>query len=79
MRIEDRGETLPDMSRVFEPVEIDAPSGTATSMNELGLVIARRLIDVLGGTITLENAAPHGLKVSIELPTRPNEGAGTNT
>lgn len=69
--IVDEGERLDDMSRVFEPVDVDAPSEQATSMNELGLVIARRLIDAIGGTVTLENAASGGLKVIIELPARP--------
>jgi signal transduction histidine kinase len=74
LQIEDRGETLSDTSRIFEPVDISAPTEKATSMNELGLAIARRLIDVLGGSVTLENTTPHGLKVSIELPARPTEG-----
>ncbi len=71
--IEDEGERPRDLSRIFEPIDITAPSQEATSMNELGLVIARRLIDVLGGTVHLDNSAPRGLKVSIELPARPTE------
>jgi signal transduction histidine kinase len=74
IRIEDRGETLSDASHLFEPVDISAPPEKATSMNELGLAIARRLIDVLGGQVALESSAPHGLKVSIRLPARPTEG-----
>ncbi|HYY58757.1 MAG TPA: HAMP domain-containing sensor histidine kinase [Pyrinomonadaceae bacterium] len=72
--IEDRGEKLHDMSRVFEPVDIDAPSEQATSMNELGLVIARRLIDAIGGTVELESVSGGGLKVRIALPSRPTKG-----
>lgn len=72
--IEDEGEPLPDLSRIFEPIDISAPSQSAASMNELGLVIARRLIDVLGGTIELDSHAPRGLKVSIELPALPTKG-----
>jgi signal transduction histidine kinase len=71
--IEDEGEALTDMSRIFEPIDICAPSENAASMNELGLVIARRLIDVLGGSVTLESHGTRGLKVKIELPTRPTE------
>lgn len=74
IRIEDRGETLTDFSHIFEPVEIDAPSECAATMNELGLAISRRLIDLLGGTVELESAEPHGLRVIIELPIRPTEG-----
>lgn len=71
--IEDKGETIQDMSSVFEPVDIDAPSEHATNMTELGLAISRRLIDVLGGTVKLENPAGQGLRVVIELPIRPTE------
>ncbi len=71
--IEDAGERIEDISHIFDPVDIEAPSEHATGMNELGLVIARRLIDVLGGAVTLDTPEPHGLKVTIELPGRPTE------
>ena len=71
--IEDKGEPPSDISHIFEPVEMSAPSESATTMNELGLVISRRLIDLLGGTIKLESRSPRGLKVVIELPIRPTE------
>lgn len=72
--IEDAGEHLQDMSRVFEPVHLDAPSEQASNMNELGLVIARRLIDAIDGTVKLESAATGGLLVKIEIPARPTKG-----
>lgn len=71
--IEDKGESIQDMSSIFEPVDIDAPSENATNMNELGLAISRRLIDVLGGTVKLESPEAQGLRVVIELPIRPTE------
>ena len=71
VRIEDEGETVEDLQRIFEPINIEAPTETATSMNELGLAIARRLIDVLGGRVELESRPPRGLRVLIELPIRP--------
>jgi signal transduction histidine kinase len=71
--IEDKGETIQEMSSIFEPLDIDAPSDKATNMNELGLVIARRLIDSLGGTVKLESPQANGLRVVIELPARPTE------
>jgi len=72
--IEDKGEAIEDMASVFEPVDIDAPSEKATNMNELGLAISRRLIDVLGGTVKLETPNADGLRVVIQLPVRPTEG-----
>jgi signal transduction histidine kinase len=71
--IEDKGEAIHDISSIFEPVDIGTTSEKAASMTELGLAIARRLIDALGGTVRLENAREHGLRVVIELPVRPTE------
>ncbi|MBA2732406.1 MAG: HAMP domain-containing histidine kinase, partial [Acidobacteria bacterium] len=71
--IEDEGEPIHDMSSIFEPVDISAPSEKATNMNELGLAISRRLIDMLGGTVKLESSKTKGLKVVIKLPIRPTE------
>jgi signal transduction histidine kinase len=73
--IEDKGESIQDMASIFEPVDIDAPSENATNMNELGLAISRRLIDLLGGTVKLESPKSQGLRVIIELPIRPTEGS----
>ncbi|HEX8845752.1 MAG TPA: HAMP domain-containing sensor histidine kinase [Pyrinomonadaceae bacterium] len=72
--IEDRGEPLDGISHIFESVEASTPSGSAPDMYELGLVISRHLIALLGGTVMLENLQPRGLKVFIELPVRPTEG-----
>lgn len=74
VRIEDEGEAIEDLSRIFEPINIEAPTETASTMNELGLAIARRLIDVLGGEVKLESKPPRGLRVLIELPVRPTNG-----
>ena len=71
--IQDQGELPTDISHIFEPVKLNAPSESATTMNELGLVISRRLIDLLGGTVKAEGLQPRGLKVVIELPIRPTE------
>jgi signal transduction histidine kinase len=71
VRIEDEGESIEDLSHIFEPLNIEAPTETASNMNELGLAIARRLIDVLGGRVELQSGPPHGLRVLIDLPIRP--------
>ncbi|HEX8557750.1 MAG TPA: HAMP domain-containing sensor histidine kinase [Pyrinomonadaceae bacterium] len=71
IEITDSGEPLQDRARLFEPVDIDAPNERGTNMNELGLVIAHRLLDVLGGSVTLHDLEPAGLSVHLNLPARP--------
>jgi len=71
--IKDEGEPLVDPAHLFEPVDIDAPNERGTNMNELGLVIAHRLLRALGGSVTLLDAEPTGLIVRLDLPTCPSE------
>lgn len=71
--IEDEGETIPDASRIFEPIDVGASGVKTAGLNELGLVIARRLVNILGGDVQLENPQGGGLRVIIELPTCPTE------
>ena len=71
--IEDKGETVADASRIFEPIDVGASGVKTAGLNELGLVIARRLVGVLGGDVQLENPPDGGLRVIIELPTCPTE------
>lgn len=73
IEITDDGEPLEDPARLFEPVDIDAPNERGTNMNELGLVIAHRLLDVLGGSVTLNDLKPSGLSVHLNLPARPTD------
>jgi signal transduction histidine kinase len=69
VRIEDEGECLPKsfLVPVAAPLQIDQ----AVATNELGLAIARQLIDVLEATLTLQNRTPRGLAVTIRFPARP--------
>jgi signal transduction histidine kinase len=73
IEIKDGGEPLEDHARLFESVDIDAPNERGTNMNELGLVIAHRLLNVLGGSVALRDKKPAGLSVRINLPARPTE------
>ena len=54
-------------------MDIDAPSERGTNMNELGLVIAHRLLAVLGGRVHLRDLSPKGLAVTLDLPVRPRD------
>jgi signal transduction histidine kinase len=58
IEISDTGKPLADAAHLFEPIDIDAPNERGTNMNELGLVIAHRLVAVLGGKIVLNTDAP---------------------
>lgn len=73
VEINDEGARLEDPAGLFEPVDIDAPNERGTNMNELGLVIAHRLLGVLGGEVTLNDLEPTGLSIHLNLPARPTE------
>jgi len=65
--ISDSGEPLTDAESIFETFEAMSKAERGSTLNELGLVIARRLIDVLGGTVELADLEPHGLQVKLEF------------
>ena len=69
VQIEDEGEAIKDMERVFDPAE--SPRAGKTDLNELGIIIGRRLLEVMKGTVTLENRKSGGLRTLIELPAGP--------
>jgi two-component system sensor histidine kinase CpxA len=69
--VRDYGPGLPEseLKNIFQPFyrvtgARDRQSGGAG----LGLAIAERVVRIHGGTIRAENAAPHGLKIEIDLP-----------
>lgn len=72
IQIDDSGEHLTDLSRVFDP---EGPSGGhEATMNELGIIISHRLIDLISGNVTLQNRDAGGLRVLIQIPSRPTKG-----
>jgi signal transduction histidine kinase len=74
IEIRDKGAPPSDAAHIFDVIEIDAPNERGTNMNELGLVIAHRLVAVLGGRIVLHTESPpHGLIVTLELPAYPTK------
>jgi signal transduction histidine kinase len=66
VQIEDEGEPIKDMARVFDPE--DSPRAGKTDLNELGIIIGERLLELLRGKVTLENRTPAGLRTVIEVP-----------
>lgn len=69
VKIEDQGEPIRNMTRVFDPE--DTPRAGKTDLNELGIIIGRRLLELMKGTVTLENCKSAGLRTVLELPAGP--------
>jgi signal transduction histidine kinase len=71
IRVRDHGpgvppEALSDLFRAF--YRVDDSRVSLTGGTGLGLAIARRAILAHGGTITAQNAYPHGLMMEIKIP-----------
>jgi two-component system, NarL family, sensor histidine kinase BarA len=66
IQIDDQGPPVRDMSRVFEP-EQSQPGGR-TDLNAMGIIIGRRLLEVMKGTVRLENLESDGLRTTLEIP-----------
>ena len=66
--IADRGPGVPEssLSRLFEPF-YRAPGGAASGLG-LGLMIAKQVVELHGGTIAAKNREGGGLEVSLRLP-----------
>lgn len=69
LQIDDSGPPIADLSRVFDPDE--KPGGREADINELGILIGYRLLEVLSGSVTLQNRAEGGLRILMQLPARP--------
>ena len=77
--VEDEGPGIPlaDMVRVFHPfVRLEESRGRETGGSGLGLTIAQAVAHSHEGSITLENRAEGGLRVTVSLPMRglPTQG-----
>ena len=72
MKVVDNGEPLKASDHVFDP-EGDS-AGSEPDINELGVIIGRRLLELLSGKFTATKLEPRGLEVTIRLPARPSKG-----
>lgn len=69
LQIDDFGPPIADLARVFDPD--DKPGAREADINELGILIGHRLLEVLSGSVTLQNRDEGGLRILMELPARP--------
>ncbi|HET7287813.1 MAG TPA: ATP-binding protein, partial [Pyrinomonadaceae bacterium] len=72
IRVVDNGEARADAVSMFDPD--NGAAGQEPNINELGIIIGRKLLELIGGTVTLENSVPRGLLARIQIPARPAKG-----
>lgn len=72
IKVIDNGEARADTASVFDPE--DGSAGKEPNINELGIIIGRKLLELIGGEVSLENRVPHGLAATIHIPARPVKG-----
>jgi CheY-like chemotaxis protein/anti-sigma regulatory factor (Ser/Thr protein kinase) len=81
LRVEDDGPGIPSelLPWVFDPFRQGRPQRTRRHDGlGLGLAIAKRLVELHGGTVTAENLSPHGAAFTVTLPISvAAPGAGT--
>src|SRR5688572_18520466 len=69
IKMEDQGEPVEDISRIFDPEE--TPRAGNMDLNELGIIIGRRLLEVMKGSVSLQERETGGLRTLIQLPVAP--------
>lgn len=72
IRVKDNGEPPKDTSTVFDPEH--STSAHEPNINELGIIIGRKLLGLMGGSLELQNGVPRGLEAIINMPARPAKG-----
>jgi signal transduction histidine kinase len=72
VRVLDTGIAIEDPAQVFDPE--DRVPAREPNINELGIIIGRKLVDLMGGDVTLINRESGGLESHIQLPARPLKG-----
>ncbi|CAL9403057.1 ATP-binding protein [Streptomyces sp. enrichment culture] len=72
--VEDTGVGIPatDIERVFEEFyQVRGPHQRGRPGTGLGLPYARKLTELLGGTLTLDSEVGRGTRVTVDIPARP--------
>jgi len=72
IKVSDQGVVLLEPAHVFDP-EDNTPA-RQPNINELGIIIGRKLLELMDGTVILENREPQGLEATIQIRARPLKG-----
>lgn len=71
INLSDNGEHLPETEHVFDP---ESSGADDPNINHLGIIIARRLLELLTGTVSVKNRDVQGIDVMMQLPAKPVKG-----
>jgi K+-sensing histidine kinase KdpD len=69
--IEDEGEQVANLNRVFDH---ETKDDAEPDVNDLGIIIGRRLLEIMNGSIDLQNRDSVGLRTVIQISARPSNG-----
>jgi signal transduction histidine kinase len=72
INVADGGAHIAEPAHVFDPEE--TTQTREPNINELGIIIGRKLVELIGGTVSLINRELTGLESEIRLPARPSKG-----
>ena len=72
IKVKDNGDGRSDTESAFDPER--SSSGREPNINELGIIIGHKLLELMGGRVALENCVPRGLQATIRIPARPAKG-----
>jgi signal transduction histidine kinase len=71
INVQDNGEHISEIDHIFDP----EPGGSDDpNINHLGIIIARRLLELLEGSVSVTNRDPQGADVTIRVAARPAKG-----
>ena len=68
----DRGERIARPADVFDPEK--NTQAREPNFNELGVIIGRKLVEIIGGTVSVIDGNTAGMQSVIQLPARPLKG-----
>ncbi len=69
--LSDNGDTIPEIEHIFDP---ETNSADDPNINHLGIIIARRLLELLEGDVEVKNRDSKGVDVTIRVPAKPVKG-----
>jgi signal transduction histidine kinase len=71
IKLMDNGEACADTLNVLDP---EHDLSREPNINELGIIIGCKLLELIGGKVKVENCVPRGLAATIQIPARPLKG-----